>query len=125
MTKQQQRDSLNTPKTVIQKSRISGVWRKLFGTWNAIGPKLGQLTLHLRLWRWAAVHHPDFKCFEAGFTKIVFISVSYNPEFSLFLQIQLSLNKPSFYVLTPYLAVGEFCRVHGLKHEVFDDGIPF
>ena len=71
--KKQRCDCTTMPKTVTPESQKSGFWRKLCGIWSGIGSKFRQFILHLRLWKWAAVHSPHFEQFEIGYTKDFFV----------------------------------------------------
>lgn len=118
--RKQQCDCTTMPKTATQESQKSGFWRKLYGTWNAIGPSLHILILHLRLWKWAAVHHPNFWQFEVSFTQIVRWNFSFYPSSFEFLSITVAFSKPFLYLLESRSAVHEFCTIYELEMSDFD-----
>lgn len=114
MTKQQQRDFLNMLKTAIPASRINGVWKKLYGTWSGIDFKLRTIIIHLLLWKWAAMHHEDFKYFEISYTKILRIIVTRTPLEENFV-MTIRLQKPRFYLFEPIKVVTEFILASGIQ----------
>ncbi|NJO61330.1 MAG: hypothetical protein HC836_24675 [Richelia sp. RM2_1_2] len=122
MTKPQLIDLLHMQEIAIPASRINGYLKKRFGTWSVIG---GRLLLHLRLWMWAAVHHPDFTHFEIAFTKIIRTTISYSPYGGDFFVAQITLSKPYFYYFLPSSAETAFCKLHSLPVDTFSLDIPF
>lgn len=74
--------------------------------------KYKQLILHLRLWKWAAVHSPDFKAFELSYSKIIRIVFSRFHYVMPMLTIEIQLYKPHFYLFEPPSTAYEFCRIN-------------
>ena len=143
MTRKQQEDLFNMPKIATPVNPINGLWKKLFGTWSAIGgrkpkrypyvvgrkPSLSErinaFILHLRLWMWAAVHDKDFWQFEIGFSKIINVTANYYPSSFEFLLITISFNKPIFYMFEPGLVVNRFCREFDISDDILYPDNPF
>ena len=105
------------PKTVTPESQKSGIWSGIEG-------RLQQFILHIRFWRWAAVHSPHFKHFEFGYTKIIQFRANFYPYSSEFCLIEISLNKPMLYLFEPSSAIHEYCYLTGVEPSMID-GIPF
>lgn len=123
--KKQRCDCITMPKTAIPESQKSGFWRKLCGIWSAIDFRFQLLILHLRLWKWSAVHHPDFKYFEISYTKIIQFNFKYYSHSIGFAEIHIYFAKPMLYLFEPMTAAEEFCRIHNLPINVIHPDIPF
>jgi hypothetical protein len=123
--KKQRCDCTTMPKTVIRENRKSGFSKKLCGTWSGIGSRFQLLILHLRLWKWSAVHHPDFKYFEISFTKITQVNFKYYSHSIGFAELHIYFAKPMLYLFEPMTAVKEFSRIHDLPIDTIHSDIPF
>jgi hypothetical protein len=108
------------PKTATPESQKSGFLKKLYGIWSAIDFNFRRLILHLRLWKWAAVHHPNFWQFEISFTQIIRSNISTYPTAFEFLSITIAFSRPFLYLFESPLAVSEFCSTHGINMSYFD-----
>ena len=113
--KKQRCDCTTMPKTVTPESQKSGFWRKPCGTWSAIGSKVRQFILHLRLWRWAAVHSRNFNYFEISFTKMIDCKIYRSPYDERLFFVNATVREPDFYYVVPMGTVEIFCKKHNLS----------
>lgn len=87
--------------------------------------RVKQFILHLRLWKWAAVHSPYFKEFEIGYANILRFTANYYPHSHQPYLVEMSVNRPMFYLFEPVIAVEEFCKIHDLPTNAIHQDIPF